>query len=160
MQADHIHGPQSGKADSLESEWVPDNEVIWFLRCTARVLGVLLAGFFLLMFIGASSGSRRPSSPGIKPMTLVGLTPAFSYAIAMFLALKWERAGAKLGGASQLLVVTIVALFPHGGVPHSGDTLEAIWAGIIGLAFSLPVILYGLCWWLEGRDRKRYKAGL
>jgi phage shock protein PspC (stress-responsive transcriptional regulator) len=75
----------------------------------------------------------------------------------MFLALKWERAGAMLGGASlALLVIGLLGSGFHG----SGDpTLAALWGSILLLVFFLPVVLYILCWWLEDRDRKRYRAG-
>ena len=76
----------------------------------------------------------------------------------MFLALKWERAGAILAGASLgLLVIGLLGSGFHG----SGDpALAALWGGILLLAFFLPVALYMLCWRLEDRDRKRYRAGL
>ena len=87
-------------------------------------------------------------------MTLVKLIPAFAYVIGMFLALKWERAGAKLGAVSLGLLAIVLFVSPV-----RRDALAALWLGIVGLAFSLPVILYGLCWWLEDRDRKLYRAG-
>src|SRR3974390_1648238 len=112
-----------------------DNVVIRFLRWSARVLGVLLAGFFLFMFIGESI-ETRDHYPPMDAMTVVRVTPAFAYAIAMFLALKWERAGAILGGASLAIVAIIVAFF----VPHDRGALGAIAGSIAALAFSLPVI--------------------
>jgi hypothetical protein len=133
---------------------VPDNEAIPFVRWPARVFGVLVAGFFLFMFIGETFERRHPPSPAIEPMTVVKLIPAFAYVIGMFLALKWERAGAKLGAASLGLLA--IGLFVS---PVRRDALAALWLGIVGLTFSLPVILYGLCWWLEDRDRKLYRAG-
>ena len=74
----------------------------------------------------------------------------------MFLALKWERAGAKLGGASLgLLVIGLLGSGFHG----SGDPrLAVLWGSILLFVFFLPVVLYILSWWLEDRDRKRYRA--
>jgi hypothetical protein len=153
MQTDDTHRRHPGKADSLDPEWVSDNEVIPFLRWSARVLGVLLAGFFLFMFIGESI-ENRDHYPSMDTMTLVRVTPAFAYVVGMFLALKWERAGAILGGASLAIVAIIVAFF----VPHDRGALSAIGASIAAFAFSLPVILYAVCRALEERDRKRHRA--
>ena len=155
MQTDDTHGPQPSKAGSLDPEWVSDNEVIPFLRWSARILGVLLAGFFLFMFIGESI-ETRDHYPPMDGMTVVKVTPAFAYAMAMFLALKWERAGTILGGASLAIVAIIIVSF----VPHDRSAPGAIAGSIAELAFSLPVILYALCWWLEERDHKRHGAGL
>src|ERR1035437_7024674 len=62
---------------------------IWVIRWSARVLGVIFAGFFLFMAIGESLQSPTP----IKPLAAIWLGLAGIYAVAMFLALKWERAG-------------------------------------------------------------------
>jgi hypothetical protein len=105
------------------------------------------------MFIGESI-ETRDHYPPIDAMTVVRVTPAFAYAIAMFLALKWERAGAILGGASLTIVAIIVAFF----VRHDQSAPGAIAGSIAALAFSLPVILYALCWWFEERDHKRHGA--
>ena len=154
MQTDENRGEKPGEGGSLEPEWLPDNEAIPFLRWSARVFGVLLAGFFLFMFIGETFERPHPLSPAIEPMTLVRLTPACAYVIGMFLALKWERTSAKLGAASLGLLAILLFVSPV-----RRGALAAIWLGIVGLAFSLPVILYGLCWWLEDRDRKRHRVG-
>jgi hypothetical protein len=58
-------------------------------------------------------------------------------AIGIFRALKWERAGAILGGASLAIVAIIVAFF----VPHDWGATGAIAGSIAALAFSFPVIL-------------------
>jgi len=157
VQTDENRGEQPAKGGSLESELVPENEVIPFFRWSARVLGLIVAGFSLFMFIGETFfGTRHASSHPIEPGALVGLILGGGYVIGMFLALKWERAGAILGGASLgLLVIALLGSGFHG----SGDpTLAALWGSILGLVFFLPVVLYILCWWLEDRDRKRYRA--
>ena len=158
VRTDENRGEQPAKGGSLESEWVPENEVIPFFRWSARVLGVIVAGFSLFMFIGETFfGTRHASSPPIEPGALVGLILGGGYVIGMFLALKWERTGAILGGASlALLVIGLLGSGFHG----SGDpTLAALWGSILGFVFFLPVVLYILCWWLEDRDRKRYRGG-
>ena len=132
-----------------------DHEGIQFLRWSARLIGVLLAAFFLFMFIGESVETRDHYSP-MDAMTVVRLAPAFAYAIAMFLAFKWERAAAILGGASLATLALIIAFF----VPHDHSAVGAIGASIVALAFSFPVILYALCWWLEERNRKHHGATL
>jgi hypothetical protein len=139
VQTDENRGEQPAKGGSLESEWVPENEVIPFFRWSARVLGVIVAGFSL--FIGETFfGTRHAPSPPIEPGALVGLILGGGYVIGMFLALRWERAGAILGGASLgLLVIGLLGSGFHG----AGDpTLTALWGGILGLVFFLPVVLY------------------
>ena len=95
---DENRGEQPAKGGSLESELVPENEVIPLFRWSARVLGLVVAGFSLFMFIGETFfGTRHTSSHPIEPGALVGLILGGGYMIGMFLALKWERAGAILG---------------------------------------------------------------
>src|ERR1039457_4775763 len=92
VRTDENRGEQSAKGGSLESEWVPENEVIPFFRWSARVLGVIVAGFSLFMFIGETFfGTRHASSHPIEPGALVGLILGGGYVIGMFVALKWER---------------------------------------------------------------------
>ena len=158
MQAGDNRGEPQTRGGSLESEWVPENEVIPFFRWSARVLGVILAGFSLLMFIGETYAARRTSSPPIDPKTLVGLILAGGYVIGMFLALAWERAGAIVGGTSLGLIV--IWFFVSGVRSHGDPALAALWCSILGFAYLLPVALYVSCWWLEERDRKRWKGGI
>src|ERR1017187_11033929 len=74
VRTDENRGEQSAKGGSLESEWVPENEVIPFFRWSARVLGVIVAGFSLFMFIGETFfGTRHASSHPIEPGAQVGL---------------------------------------------------------------------------------------
>ena len=158
MLADENRGEQSAKGGSLESELVPENEVIPLFRWSARVLGLVVAGFSLFMFIGETFfGTRHTSSHPIEPGALVGLILGGGYVIGMFVALKWERAGAILAGASLGLLA--IGLLGSGLHSHRDPALAALWGSILGLVFFLPVVLYILCWWLEDRDRKRYRAG-
>lgn len=156
MKTNENRAEQLAKGGSPEPDWVPENEAIPFVRWSARVLGVMIAGFSLFMFIGESFERRTPSPP-LEPWALVGLILGGGYVTGMFLALKWERPGAILGGASLgLLIIWLLGSGFHG----AGDpTLAALWGGILGFVFFLPVLLYILCWWLKDRDRKRYRAG-
>jgi len=161
VQTDESLGEQAAKGGSLDSEWVPENEFIPPFRWSARVLGVIVAGFLLFMFIGETfSGTRHAASPPIKPGALVGLTLGGGYVIGMFLALrlKWERAGAILSGTSGALLFLVI--WRAGSRNHNPPEIAALMGIILGLVFFLPVALYILCWRLEGRDRKRYRAGL
>jgi hypothetical protein len=88
------------------------------------------------MFIGESLETRS-HYPGIDLMTVVCLIPAFAYVVGMFLALKWERAGAKLAGASLAVVAIIVAFF----APHDGSRPAGIGAAIVGLAESVHFLV-------------------
>ena len=70
------------------------------IRWSARVLTVIFAGFFLFMAIGESLQSRAHEP--IKPLAAIWLGLAGIYAVAMFLALKWERAAVLVGVAALL----------------------------------------------------------
>src|ERR1039458_3540956 len=102
-------------------------------------------------------GTRPRASHPIEPGALVGLILGGGYVIGMFVALKWERAGAILAGASLGLLA--IGLLGSGLHSHRDPALAALWGSIFGVLVFLPVVLYILCWWLEDRDRKRYRAG-
>ena len=70
--------------------------VIPIMRWSARILGVIIVGFSLLMFIGQSLQSGPPGKE-TEPIAVIGLALVGVYMIAMLLALKWERRGALLG---------------------------------------------------------------
>lgn len=113
---------------------------------------MILATLVLLELVG-----HAPARP-ITWRAVVALVVGSGYVMGMFLALKWERAGATLGGAS---VGVLVIAFLRSGMPSVRDpTLAALWGGIVAFVFLLPVLLYLLCWWLERRDRKQYRTGM
>ena len=121
----------------------------WAIRWSARVLGVIIAGFSLFMGIGESLQSHG----SIKPLAAIGLGLAGIYAVAMFLALKWERAALLVGVAALLgahLDLLFLGLFEYPG--HL--TLVSVVNPLL-LAFWVPVLLYLLCWRLEGRSRRK-----
>ncbi len=161
MHTGENRGEQPAKGGSMDSEWVPENEFIPLFRWSARVVSLIVAGFFLFMFIGETFfGTRHGASPPIKPEALVGLALGGGYVIGLFLALKlkWERAGAILSGASGALL--FFAIWRVGSRNHNPPEIAALLGIIMGLVLFLPVALYMLCWRLEHRDRKRYRAGL
>ncbi|RLC52824.1 MAG: hypothetical protein DRH79_04420 [Candidatus Cloacimonadota bacterium] len=125
---------------------------IVILRWSARILGVIIAGFLLLMFIGESLASKSlPLS--IEPIAAIGLILMGIYVAAMFLALKWERLGSLLGVASLggFYVILFLGLLP-GNV--SGGFSTKGFLNPIFIALWLPIILYFLCRWLERRRPK------
>jgi hypothetical protein len=69
----------------------------------------------------------------------------------MFLALKWERA-AVLVGVAALLGAHVEGLF-LGLFEYPGRLTLVSVVNPILLAFWIPVLLYLLCWRLEGRGR-------
>jgi hypothetical protein len=142
---------------SMETDRERKNAGIAAIRWSARVLGVITAGFFLLMFIGGSLGSHTPSEP-IEPIGAIGLALMGIYIVAMFLALKWERTGSLLGLAAigGFFVMLFLGLMPGvgGGFSRRGVLNPFL------LAFWLPVLLYLLCWGLDGRGGERTKAVL
>ena len=137
----------------MERDREGKNAAIAVVRRWARVLGVITAVFFLFMFIGESLGSRTRSGP-IEPIAAIGLALMGIYIVAMFLALKWERAGSLLGVAAlgSFFVMLFLGLF-HGNA-SGGFSSRGVLNPFL-LAFWLPVLLYLLCWGLEGRGRKK-----
>jgi hypothetical protein len=120
-------------------------------RWSARILGSIIAGFILLMFIGYSleGSSPLPDDPVGFPLILI-------YAVAMFLALKWERKGSLVGAAALagFFVSMFLGLLP--GIPGGFSSM-----GVLSLNFLtlwLPILFYLLCWGLEGR-RPRANEG-
>jgi len=89
------------------------NAAIVVIRWSARVLGLIMAGFLLLMFIGQSLESKSlPVS--IEPIAAIGLALMGIYVVAMLLALKWERVGLFLGVAALggFFVILFLGLLP------------------------------------------------
>ena len=129
------------------------NAAIVVIRWSARILGLIMAGFLLLMFIGESLGSNsNPLSEPIEPIAAIGLALMGIYVVAVFLALKWEHVGLLLGLAalgSKFVLLGIRIGFSHKGVLNP-----------FFLTLWLPILLYLLCWVLEGRGWKRTKAVL
>jgi hypothetical protein len=134
------------------------NTAIVVIRWSARVLGLIMAGFLLLMFIGQSLESYPPSEP-IAPIAAIGLALMGIYVVAMFLALKWERLGSFLGAAAlgSFFVILFLGLLP--GNVSGGFSSKGILNPLF-LAFWLPILLYLLCRGLEKRERKRKKEVL
>ena len=129
------------------------NAAIVVIRWSARVLGLIMAGFLLLMFIGQSLESNPLSEP-IEPIAAIGLALMGIYVVAMFLALKWERVGSFLGVASLggFFVIMFLGLLP--GNVSGGFNFKGVLNPIF-LILWLPILLYLLCWGLERRGRER-----
>ncbi len=125
------------------------NAAIMIIRWSARILGFIIAGFLLLMFIGESlqSGSLPVS---IEPIAAIGLALMGIYVVAMFLALKWEHLGSLLGVAALggFFVILFMGLLP--GNVSGGFSTKGVLNPIF-LALWLPILLYLLCWGLERR---------
>ena len=136
------------------------NAAIVVIRWSARVLGLIMAGFLLLMFIGESLQSNsNPLSEPMEPIAAIGLALMGIYVVAMFLALKWERVGSFLGVAALggFFVIMFLGLLP--GNVSGGFSSKGVLNPVF-LALWLPILLYLLCWGLERRGRERTKAVL
>ena len=134
------------------------NAAIVIIRWSARVLGLIIAGFLLLMFIGQSLESNSlPKS--IEPIAAIGLALMGIYVVAMFLALKWEHVGSLLGMAALggFFVILFLGLLP--GNVSGGFSSKGVLNPIF-LALWLPILLYLLCWGLERRGRERTNSKL
>jgi len=126
------------------------NITIAVLRWSARILGVIMAGFLLLMFIGQSLESKSlPTS--IEPIAAIGLILMGIYVAAMFLVLKWEHVNSLVGAAALggFFVILFLGLLP--GNVSGGFSVKGILNPIF-LALWLPILLYLLCWGLERRE--------
>ncbi|MFC1572063.1 hypothetical protein ACFL6M_00535 [Candidatus Eisenbacteria bacterium] len=125
------------------------NTAIVVMRWSARVLGLIIVGFGLLMFIGQSLQSGPPGKE-TEPIAVVGLALVGVYMIAMLLALKWERRGALLGAAALggFYIILFLGLLP-GNVSGGFSTRGVL--NPIFLAFWLPIVLYLMCGELERR---------
>ena len=134
------------------------NTGIVVIRWSARILGLIMAGFLLLMFIGQSLESNSlPKS--LEPIAAIGLALMGIYIVAMFLTLKWERVGSFLGVAALggFFIILFLGLLP--GNVSGGFSSRGVLNPVL-LAFWLPILLYLLCWGLERRGRERTKAVL
>ncbi|MDP2359830.1 MAG: hypothetical protein Q8O14_03640, partial [bacterium] len=89
------------------------NGAVVVMRWSARVLGLIFAGFLLLMFIGESLESGLPFK-SIEPFAAVGLALMGIYTISMLLAFKWECLGSCLGGIALggFFVILFLGLLP------------------------------------------------
>jgi len=125
--------------------------IIVAIRWSARILGLIIAGFLLFMFIGESLESNSLLGP-IEPIAAIGLALMGIYVVAMFLALKWERVGSLLGVAALgvFFVIRFLGLFP--GNVSGGFSSRGVLNPLL-LAFWLPILLYLLCWGFERRGR-------
>jgi len=134
------------------------NAAIVVMRWSARILGLIIAGFLLFMFIGESLESNPLSEP-IEPIAVIGLALMGIYVVAMFLALKWERVGSFLGvvALGGFFVILFLGLLP--GNVSGGFSLKGVLNPLL-LVFWLPILLYLLCWGLERRGREQTKAVL
>lgn len=134
------------------------NVAIVVIRWSARILGLIMAGFLLLMFIGESLQSN--SLPElIDPIATIGLALMGIYVVTMFLALKWERVCSFLGVAALggFFVILFLGLLP--GNVSGGFSFRGVLNPVF-LALWLPILLYLLCLGLERRGRERRKAVL
>jgi hypothetical protein len=121
---------------------------ITVIRWTARILGVLIAGFFLVMFIGESWQSHSWGSLlHLNPVDAVLLTMMGLYAVGMVIAIMWERTGSLLSfGALGMffLLFGVRTALQHGLRAAFSPGYRGVLNPFL-LMFWLPVILYLLC---------------
>lgn len=124
------------------------------IRWIARVLGVLIAGFFLFMFIGESWQSHNWGSLlHLNPVDAVLLTMMGLYAVGMVIAIMWERTGSLLSlGALAVffLLFGVRTVLQHGLRTAFSPSYRGLLNPFL-LMFWLPVILYLVCVIAEAR---------
>jgi len=130
----------------METEREGKNAAITVIRWSARVLWVIFVGFFL-PFLGQGGGVMQLRGLAAIWFGLLGI-----YVVAMLLALKWERAAVPVAVAA-LLAAHVDGLF-LGLFEYPGHALINVVNPVL-LAFWVPVLLYLLCWRLEGRARRK-----
>ena len=120
------------------------------IRWSARVLGVIAASFLLLMFFGYYLEGQAPSPGSLTSFAAFSLVLMGTYALAMFLALKWERAGSILGAIvlGGFFAIMYLGLLP--GNVSGGLSIRGVLNPVF-LALWLPILLYVTCWRLEKR---------
>ena len=133
------------KECSMKADRKMKSVAIGVMRWSARILGLLIAGFLLFMFIAESLESKSLPGP-IEPIAAIGLALMGIYVVAMFLALKWERVGSSLGVAALggFFVILFLGLFPGNCSGGFSGVLNPVL-----LALWLPILLYLLCWGIE-----------
>lgn len=127
-----------------------DNRVGNPLRRIARVLGVLCGGFQLLMFLGYVLQGRGPSPGSLEPIAALSLVLMGAYSLAMFLALKWERASVLTGVVTLVAFNIILFLDLLPGNVSGGFSARGVLNPVF-LALWLPLVFYGLAWRSEAR---------
>ena len=134
------------------------NAVIVVIRWSARILGLIMAGFLMIMFI-MESLEANPLSEPIEPIAAIGLVQMGIYVAAMFLALKWEYVGSCLGvvALGGFFIILFLGLLP--GNVSGGFSSKGVLNPLF-LALWLPILLYLLCWGLEKRGQERTKVVL
>jgi len=126
------------------------NTAIVVIRWSARVLGLIMASFLLFMFFGYVLDGRNPLSDPLAPFAAIGLTLMGIYIVAMFMALKWERAGWLLAAIALggFFIIMFLGLLP--GNVSGGFSAKGVLNPVF-LALWLPILLYLVCWGLEKR---------
>jgi hypothetical protein len=137
--------------DSMETEREGKNAAITAIRRWARVLTVISVIFAGLLWLVASAEGTPGNSMG--PLAAIWFGLSGIYAVAMCLALKWERAAVPVAVAA-LLAAHVDGLF-LGLFEYPGHALVNGVVNPFLLVFWVPVLLYLLCWRLEGRGRRK-----
>ena len=118
------------------------------IRWSARILGVTMAGFMLFMFLGYALQGRGPSPDSLTPFAAIGLLLMAIYALAMLLALKWERTCSLLGAIvlAGFFVIMFLGLLP--GNVSGGFSARGVLNPVF-VVLWLPILLYLICRRLE-----------
>lgn len=135
----------------MTTERTGSNVATAVIRWSARVLGVIMASFLLLMFFANFLEGRNPSLESLAPFGALGLVLMGIYDVAMFLAIKWERGGSFVGAIALagFFAVMFLGLLP--GNVSGGFSVRGVLNPVF-LALWLPLLLYFTCWRLEQRS--------
>ena len=134
----------------METEREAKNAAITVIRRWARVLTVISVIFAGVLWLVARAEGTPGNSMG--PLAAIWFGLSGIYAVAMCLALKWERAPV-LVGVAALLAAHVDGLF-LGLFEYPGHALVNGVNPFL-LVFWVPVLLYLQCWRLEWRARRK-----
>ena len=135
----------------MTTEGKGSNTATTVIRWSARILGVVMAGFLLFMFFGYFLEGRAPSPGSLAPFAAIGLVLMGIYIIAMLVALRWERIGSLLGAIALGIFFAIMFLGLLPGNVAGGFSARGVLNPVF-LALWLPPLLYFTCWTLEKRS--------
>ena len=127
------------------------NAVTAVIKWSARILGVIMASFLLFMFFGYFLEGRSPTADSLEPFAAFGLVLMGGYALAMFLALKWQRTGSVLGALALgcFFIIMFLGLLP--GNVAGGFGAKGVLNPVF-LALWIPILLYFIWWGLGKRS--------
>lgn len=120
-----------------------EDQILYIISWTARILSVAYIAFFLIMFIGESLGAQfKIDGETMSTNTIIGFIIVFIYFMGLILAWKWEA----IGGLIVIICTIAFAIALQ-------DNL-----GWLHLIMMIPGLLFLTHWFLSGMPMKKIKS--